>query len=309
MNAYSILIRLLVFAALADWLVGRTLTRLAIFMPKPPFLVWVFESVDAIGRTAATLAGLLTILVLLALAWTRLQAGRDVFSALLWVVLVALSLGFLFVQPGPALMAVFQVGMFSALLAAGWFAWKKADSAIIKLATIFPILALGVGAIAHTSQLGLHLRTLSILQAGELFVVLCPLFLWLAFGRRATLNIWLVAFIPVLAFTAGILSNPAETGILVIWSTGLTLYLPWPLYSISLWLAGVTILSSARQEGWPAKTLLLLAAGGFAPQLSTHAFLGLIALMLFSLPERRTEQAPIEKIEENRTSKKILSTT
>jgi hypothetical protein len=308
MNTYSILIRLLVFAALADWLVGRTLTRLAIFMPKPPFLVWVFESVDAIGRTAASLAGLLTILLLLTLAWTRLQAGRDRYSALLWVVLVALSLGFLFVQPGPALMSVFQAGMFSALLAASWFAWKNADQAIKKLAIIFPTMALGVGAIAHSSQLDLHLRTLSILQAGEFFVVLCPLFLWLAFGRRAPLKIWLIAFIPVLAFTAGILSSPAETGILVIWSTGLTLYLPWPLYSISLWLAGVTILSSAKQEGWPAKILLLLAAGGFAPQLSTHAFLGLIALLLFSIPEARPDPSFQEIGEAESASKEVFST-
>jgi hypothetical protein len=294
MKTYSIIIRWLVIAALADWLVGRTLTRLIIFMPKPSFMIWVFEVLDAAGRTLATLAGLLAIIILLGLAWNRMQTGRERYSALIWLVLVSLSLGFLFVQPAPALKGLFQVGMISALLVAGWKGWMNVDSADKKLAVLFPTLALAVGVFAQNSQIGLSLQTVNILQFGELFVVLSPLILWWVYGRNASLRIWLFASIPVLVFTAGLLSSPAEVGILVIWSTGLTLYLPWPIYSISLWLAGVTILSSGRQEMWPAQSLLLLIAGGFAPQLSTHAFFGLIALLLFSVPEAHFKQQTVK---------------
>lgn len=87
---------------------------------------------------------------------------------------------------------------------------------------------------------------------------------------------------PALAFTGLYLANPALTGTLAVWSTGLTLYLPWPLYTLSLWLAGVTATTALRRKEPAGRAILLLAGGGYAPQLSTQAFLGLIALWLLA---------------------------
>jgi hypothetical protein len=70
------------------------------------------------------------------------------------------------------------------------------------------------------------------------------------------------------------------TGILAIWSTGLTLYLPWPVYAVALWLAGKVVIQTLKQGNRVGWAILLLAAGGYAPQLNIHAFLGLIALWL-----------------------------
>lgn len=72
-------------------------------------------------------------------------------------------------------------------------------------------------------------------------------------------------------------------GILAIWSTGLTLYLPWPVYAFSLWLFAATFLALRRQSHPAAWAMLLLAAGGYAPQLSSQVFYGLIGLSLLSL--------------------------
>ncbi len=72
------------------------------------------------------------------------------------------------------------------------------------------------------------------------------------------------------------------TGILAICSSGLTLYLPWPLYALALLLACVMVIGCLRRgepAGW---ALLLLAAGGYAPQLSYQAFLGLVGLWLLA---------------------------
>ena len=87
------------------------------------------------------------------------------------------------------------------------------------------------------------------------------------------------------------------TGIIAIWSMGLTLYLPWPLYAISLWLFGALAIGSfGRREsiGW---ALLLLAAGGYTPQLSTHLFVGLIALWMVkpTHPANETQQAALNR--------------
>jgi hypothetical protein len=309
MNIFSFLLHWLVITALVDWLIGRSLTRLAIFMPKPPAVLWLYDSLGTIGLISAAMAGLLSISILLHLAWQRFHAGQERTSALIWLILVSLSAGFLFIQPGRGLMTLFQAAMLLSLLIAGWAGWKNGGSIQAKLSVVLPTLALSIGLLGHIQIASKLVPSLIAFQTAETFFVLSPVFFWLAYGRGAPMKNWLIAFLPALAFSAGILSNPEMTGILVIWSIGLTLFLPWPIYAASLWLGGVTILSTAREDGWTAKTLLLLAAGGVAPQLNIHAFLGLIALLLFSLPERKTEQSTLEEIEVDRNSKKILSTT
>ncbi|MEK7784505.1 MAG: hypothetical protein AAB658_03625, partial [Chloroflexota bacterium] len=118
-----------------------------------------------------------------------------------------------------------------------------------------------------------------------LFVVLTPIVLWWAVGRDG-ISPYKWAIIPTLAFVTAYLVNPAMTAIIAIWSTGLTLYLPWPLYAVSLWLGSVVVIASLRRGGLTGPALLLLAAGGYAPQLSTQVFLGLIALWLLVSSEK-----------------------
>jgi hypothetical protein len=118
--------------------------------------------------------------------------------------------------------------------------------------------------------------------AGELFIPLSILALWWAYGRPSPMRGWLLGAIPALVFTAARLASPSMTGIIAIWSTGMTLYLPWPFYAFSLWLAGVTVIATLRRDEPAGLAVLLLMCGGYAPQLSTQAFLGLIALWLLS---------------------------
>jgi hypothetical protein len=89
------------------------------------------------------------------------------------------------------------------------------------------------------------------------------------------------------------LATPTMTGILTVWSTGITLYLPWPLYGFSLWLAGVAILRVRKTEEQVGWAILLLATGGFTPQLSAQANLALLALWLLSEPTVQTAGHPI----------------
>ncbi|HEY4722682.1 MAG TPA: hypothetical protein VII92_12590, partial [Anaerolineae bacterium] len=95
-------------------------------------------------------------------------------------------------------------------------------------------------------------------------------------------SVYVFALIPALAVSILHYLDPATTGIMAIWSVGLTLYLPWPIYGLSVWLASVTVITSAERGTIAGWAVLLLAAGGYAPQLSTQAFLGLIALWLIS---------------------------
>ena len=125
---------------------------------------------------------------------------------------------------------------------------------------------------------------------GELLVVLSPILLWTVYGRGASRRIWLLSLLPAAGFAAMYLASPSMTGVMAIWSTGLTLYLPWPLYAVSLWLASVTVVVSVRRGNPVGMAIVLLAAGGYAPQLSTQHFLGLIGLWLMTQPIQQPER-------------------
>ncbi|MCC6189957.1 MAG: hypothetical protein IT318_13060 [Anaerolineales bacterium] len=287
--------RWLGLAALLDWLLPRTLARSAIFMPKAPVVIGLYEAFGLVGQIVATLSALLA---LTALAWSAWHAWRSAGwfgSGLPAASLLLLSLAFVVVPPAGWLAVTYQSLLLGAIALAGLQILGSGLSRDQKTAGGLAALALALSALYQAiPALYAALRwpgppplAAWLFDAGELVVVVCPAALWQAYGRGAGRGMWLLAAVPALVFAALRLANPALTGILAIWSTGLTLYLPWPLYALSLWLAGVAVLASLRRGEWAGWALLMLMAGGYAPQLSTQAFLGLIALRLLAAPKAR----------------------
>ena len=89
-----------------------------------------------------------------------------------------------------------------------------------------------------------------------------------------------LAVIPAILFSLMHMIAPAMISIIAIWSIGLTLYLPWPIYALSLWVGTLIVVSALKRDqpiGW---VLLLLLAAGYAPQVSTQVFSSVIALWL-----------------------------
>jgi hypothetical protein len=263
------------------WILARTLSRLGIFMPKSPVLISVYQSLTLAGQAAATFSGLLVLAVMV--IWVRKEAinGENKSGVLLLVTLVFLSILYLFVQPPVWLAASYQLLLFVAL---GYTSWRGLKSNIdlpAKLAIFISMLALQAGPAGHLLQLfGSSESVLTVYKAGELMVFLSVLSLWMAFGRPASRWIWLTAGMPALGFTVFRVLDPATSGILAIWSTGMTLSLPWPFYTLGLWLAGVTVLACWRKGDPTMEGILLLASGGFAAQMTSHAFFGLAGLGL-----------------------------
>lgn len=284
--------RWLALAALLDWLLTRTLTRSAIFMPKAPLVIGLYQAIGIVGQIVATLSALLA---LTALAWHAWRSGGRFGSGLLAASLLLLSLAFVVVPPAGWLAVTYQGLLLGAIALTGRQMLGSGLSRDQKIAGCLAALALALSALYQViPALYAALRwpgppplAVWLFDAGELIVVACPAALWRAYGRGAGRGVWLLAAVPALVFAGLRLTNPALTGILAIWSTGLTLYLPWPLYALSLWLAGVTVLASLRRGEWAGWAVLMLMAGGYAPQLSTQAFLGLIALWLLAAPKAR----------------------
>lgn len=290
------LFRWLVLAALGDWLIARTLSRTAIFMPKSPVVIQAYQALMVAGSLASTLSALLGILALGWLAW-RYWRWRNVWGvAGLLLGLLALNTLFLFVPAAGGAAVAFHVLALATLGALVWDARAAMATTGERLAAALPILAIALGEAYQLSQAWVAAQRLPgpaplaipLFNLGEVFAVLSPVGLWWVSHRgtgsegEGRLYAW--AAVPALGFAAMQLANPAMTGILTVWSTGLTLFLPWPIYPASLWLAGVVVFRSRRMgdaRGW---ALLMLMAGGYAPQMSSQLFLGLIALWLLLPP-------------------------
>lgn len=283
----------LTLAALADWLIGRTVARLAIFMPKSPPVIAVYQALGFVGQLAATLTGLLA---LGALGWVAWRERRDRGGIALPLALIGLG-GFSLLSLVSAPSGWLTVGgHLLTLMAAGMIVWRMRRGeapASRRIAVLLPALAFLIGVLYQIGPAwyqalrwpGPPSFSGDLFNLGELLVVLSPIGLWWAYrlASRGNLLAYTVAALPALAFSAMYVVNPALISILSIWSVGLTLYLPWLLYAMSLWLAGATVIVLLRQRDPAGPAILLLATAGYTPQLSTQVFLGLIALWMLAL--------------------------
>jgi hypothetical protein len=279
-------------AGLIDLLVGRLLLRVAVFVPKSAAVAAVFRAVGTAGQFAFTLASVLAILALAVLAWRAFRHQRLRALPAAVALLLALHLALL-LQPADArLLPGYHLAMLWVLASLGGLLREPGAGA-----AAWPAGAcvLGVMVCGEMHQMLPALYRLfawtgppptgAVFNLGEALLVVAAAGLWWSEGRGAPRGVWLLAAVPALVFTVLRLANPAMTGVLAIWSVGLTLYLPWPCYSLALWLGAVAGLR-AWTNGRPARWAVpLLLAGGYAPQLSVHAFIGLVALWLLVRPD------------------------
>lgn len=300
MEKQQTLFKWLALAAVVEWLLVRTFSRVAIHIPKSPLMISVYTAVTQVGQVAGTFVALLALVLLLWIVW---QSRREVWQALALVGLGVLSLLFLFVVPPAWLALLYQLLGVTAVLfiCAGAMRGRngKPDKKQIwpeLAALLFPATALLAGLLyqllpnlyALLNWPGPPPLTGILFNLGEIFVVGSVLvWWWTSFsfdGRTRSWDLWLLAAIPALLFALSFWRDPAMTGILTIWSTGLTLFLPWPVYVLALWLAGVTVLAAWRSDPPVAYAILLLISAGYAPQLSSQLFCALIGLWLWARP-------------------------
>ena len=293
MSRENTFLRWLVIASLADWLIARSLARMAIFMPKAPVILTAYRGLTWVGQFAAVLCALLGLIGLGWLAW-RLWSTSRVVASLALACLGILNIAFILVAPDPTGILVSGLLLLGMVTWFGWVIWRNTHRLDHKIAVMLPVMAIWIGSATHVWQAlyaALKLPGPAPLLAptfnlGELLAVLSPIGLWWIFGRRSpdrqTAFFYLLGMIPAALFLIAHRMNPSMTGILSVWSAGLTLYLPAWLYAISLWLGIVTVFAS-RQKGNPAGwALILLASAGYAPQLSSQVTLSLIALSLLA---------------------------
>lgn len=305
MKQQEFLFKWLAIAAVVEWLLVRTLTRAAIHVPKSEVIIVGYTAVNQIGLVAAAFVTLLALALLLWLAW---QTRAAIILPLTLVGLAGLSLLFLFIVPPAWLAVTYQLLAITAVIlivGAGFWAQRAEPERVGRgwgmAIVLFPACALLAGLLvqllpnlyALLGWSGPPPLTSVLFNLGEIFVVGSVLVWWWGYGRSHSWQLWLLAAVPSLFFSLTFWRDPAMTGILTIWSTGLTLFLPWPIYALALWLAGVTVLANWQVRPTLAYAILLLISAGYAPQLSSQLFCALIALWLLArqLPITQTDPA------------------
>lgn len=280
----------LIAAALVDWLVTRTITRFAIFVPKTPEMITGYQWLNWLGQAGSTVAAFLVLLGVGAIVVIEWRTRRAWWLALPIAGLATIAVLAPFFPPaiwlpGYALLAVIV------LLALSWRIIHTEAPATVRLALLLPVLAMVAAALYQAAPTlyallrwpGPPAWGLTLFRMGEGLVILGAVALWWAYGRRADRRSWLAGCLLAILFAAAYLAAPAMTATIVVWSHGLTLTLPWWLYAAAFLLFSVTIVhalrSGQRSVAW---ALLLLATAGYAPQLSSQFWFGVIGLWLLS---------------------------
>jgi hypothetical protein len=221
------------------------------------------------------LTGFVAIIVLAWIGWTHLRARHDPLTFIALTTLITFSLYFLFVAPGGVSAIVYQLLIIVSL---GLMIKDSARRTWINVAA--PALALLCATLYQLSQQLQLTDTALLFNLGELFFVLTPIVI----ARHSILRRKWIVIIAASIFLVIHSLSPSMTGIIAIWSIGLTLYLPSILYALAIGCV-CALAADARTHGDAASRALpalLILAGGYAPQLSAHLFLNLIGVWLLA---------------------------
>lgn len=304
---------LMIFAGL-EWFLGRVVSRTA---AAPPLSGIGRTIVEGLGRTGfflfATAFLLATVLLLLS-AWRLYELARNEHH-IDDVALAAYLTLFAIVDVVQSLLtasaAVTSEGIVTVVfnilsLIAVW--WLTVRFLFVGREPLMAKLAVSLAAVAYSCWYysilfgGISLGNISIgstdiLRFGELAAVLTPV---VFFGAVAVPHDWRVGkrwIAPVLlslALAAGNIADIATgsgyTGVFSIWSVGFTLWLPWPIYAVSIGLFLYAVLTcfarrviSARYgDGNVALGMLLILYAGYNLQLTYQHLLVVLAFALLT---------------------------
>jgi hypothetical protein len=273
------------FVALAELVLMRTFYRVGIFIPKDGPFRTVYAVLTDVGSFAFNLASVLALaaLGLLGLAAVRRRDGQVglALGAFLVSVVAARAAGASVVGPIPRLtFALALVAVVAPFLVSGadvaHRALVLAASAALGLSTYAGV-AQGPGLDGAPGVAGAQV-------VAELLVVLAAAAAAAAWLRteHPRLRPILIAAPRAASFLAAWTANGAVTGILVLWTAGLRLFLaPW-VYAIALWAFLIAALGWLRNRPWRGLGLVLLLTSGLLLGSTYQLAIGLLAIVLLT---------------------------
>lgn len=276
------LVSLMAGLAAIEWLLNRLIARVGIFIPKTPAMITIYEGLEFFGRFVGSLTAVLAfgfLSLVIVNAWRERQPALAITLSLT----ATATVYFLFIAPMGWLPVVTH-GFFILAL-------------IIFMAQILRSHRLGFTLMALSALIGeTYLALPGLYQAlripgpppaglmlfglGEGLALAGAILLGSQYWMLSKKRVKAVALIPAVMFLAIFHINPSLTGIMAIWSTGFTLFLPPYLYALALYGLGLGIMVSWRSDPAIWAAILMLISSGYAPQLSLQRMLLLGAFAL-----------------------------
>ena len=294
------LVAVLLAAVLAETLLLRLVTRVGVHVPKGEGVAAAFQAASFLGSLAFNFASLLAIILVVIVMATLVQrmGSRPGRLALVGLSLAMLSgLALSLATSAPAADALFGVavaflvglmglglagregtrpaaGLALALVVAAYFSYQY-----YVLAHLFYRI-LDYGAVPPLS--------ITVLRLGEVLAVAAAAAAFWAWGLPrwrwvGTGGLGAVAVV-LLALTLAGLSPASTMAILALWTTGLSLFLPFPVYLVALGLYLLTLVACWRSgDGfWIGAGLLLVLLAGYMPEATYQHLLILLGVAFLS---------------------------
>lgn len=297
-----------------EWFLGRVVSRTA---AAPPLSGIGRTIVEALGRTGFFLfatAFLLATVLLLVSVWRLYEMARaehhldDMVLATFLALFAILDMAQSILTATSAVtsegMLTFIFNVFSFL--AVW--WLTLRFVVVGRDTLMPKIAVSLAAVAYScwyysillggiSLGGLSVGSTDILRFGELAAVLTPIAFFAAVALPDEWRVgkrWIAPVLLSLALAAGniadIATDSGYTGVFSIWSVGFTLWLPWPIYAVSIGLFLYALLtcfahkvkSSGYGDANVAMGMLLILYAGYNLQLTYQHLLVILAFTLLT---------------------------
>ena len=306
----------LTVAGLGELVLLRTLSRVGVHIPKEGAALTVYDLLTRFGSLLFNLATVLAVVAVVVVLPVLLRVP----SLTRWAAVAGLTLlvGWSLTLPllGSDDLARLAFGLvFSAVvlvLAVPYVANGEAPiarrAAVGLVAGAFlcgQYYALSYAGYRLLGADGLPPLATQVLALGESLVLLAASAIYRGWGRQKDAphygRPWLppaVASVLSLVLLASYAGNGSTSAILSLWTEGLTLYLPFPLYLAAFWLFSYTVTACLqRRSGLTVGcALLLLFVAGFAMELTYQHLLAALALALLVSPRLEPEASSTQAL-------------
>lgn len=282
-------VALLPLTALTELLLVRTFYRVGVYLPKEGPFRAAYRALTATGSFAFNLSSVLAIAALLLLAAKAWRAWRSVAVCLGAFVVAALAAA---LAGSPELGPTVRLLFVLCLAAVGWPLVRSGEGGLRRPAVVgiggALLLSSYAGLAGDATRLvpsagGLGGGTAAQLAAEALAVAAAfAVFLAWASDERPRIGPLVLGAIPAVALLMAWKANGAITGILVLWTAGLRLYLPMWLYALALWAFSAAAIGWLPRRPWRSAGLALLLVGGLLLESTYTQTLALLAVVLLT---------------------------
>jgi len=278
---------LLPVAALTELLLMRTFYRVGIYIPKDGSFRTVYGVLTEVGSFALNLSSVLALAALALLArraWTGSRHPAAIALGAMAVLGVVLPLAGVR-ELGPTARLAFVLAVAAAVRPALASADPLHRLALLGMATVallssYAGFAADAGLLAPSKALpgGPVWAQL----AAEALAVITAFLVFASAARTEGVRIRALALgaVPSLALLGAWIANGAITGILVIWTAGLRMYLPIWIYPVALWAVGAAAAAWRPRHPWRAVGIVLLLVAGVSLGTTYQQALALVGLVL-----------------------------